>query len=478
MSYESSVYNLIQQTEFDDPRMYDLLTQIATDLYNIQNELHPPTAASRFGVTGQINRPATPTAFTGTVYGNNFRLTWDTVNGAVSYEIRYNTSASTDWDGASVLLKTATLAADVNPLTIPLVIGTYTFLLKSVDSSGNYAASASVVGLNVPVLGTPTITGIVVGNFVLLTWTAPNSLWDIAYYNVYKDASFMGDMKGTFEAIFETTGGTFVYSVEAVDIVGNVSPLSVGLSLMVSDPSDFLLLDTITAILLSGTTTSTKVDVDVNKLIGPVNTSITYEHHFIDNSWSDPQAQITAGYPFWIEPSEATGEYQYVFDFGSISNNVIIVVSWNKETIVGTVNTGTTTIEYSDDNITYSSPVTATSVFAASLRYVKLKLKLTSSGGNDLAYFSNIQCLLNVHRENDGGNIDVFAADGSGTEVFFNKPFRQVESITVTPISTVLQSAVYDFDYLPGSDSFFIFLFDDTGARVDGTVAWTARGIL
>lgn len=213
-------------------------------------------------------------------------------------------------------------------------------------------------------------------------------------------------------------------------------------------------------------------------LLACVDTSTTWETHFTSNGWASPQAQITAGYPIYIQPSKLVGSYQEVFDFGSIISNIIVIVNWNATDIIAGVTTASTTLETSVDNITYSAPAVGTSLFAASIRYVRLSMNFVGATDKALALYSNLQCLLNVHREQDGGSANVYAADVGGTTLTFNKAFKALDALAITPIATVQQKAVYDFAFPPNPTTFKVLLYDAAGARVDGFITWVARGIL
>lgn len=215
-----------------------------------------------------------------------------------------------------------------------------------------------------------------------------------------------------------------------------------------------------------------------NTLIANVNTTDTWDTHFSSNAWTSPQDQITAGYPYFIQPAKLIGSYQEVFDFGSIISNIIVIVNWNFVDIVAGVTTTTTTLETSTDNVIWSAPTVGTSVFAASLRYVRLTMNFVGATDKALGLYSNLQCLLNVHREQDGGQANVFAADAGGTVVSFNKAFKALDALTITPLATVQQKAVYDFAFPVNPTTFKVLLYDAAGARVNGLITWVARGIL
>ena len=81
------------------------------------------------------------------------------------------------------------------------------------------------------------------------------------------------------------------------------------------------------------------------------------------------------------------------------------------------------------------------------------------------------------------GTVD-FDSDGSnqrGTPVFFNKPFVDIEAVTATPnvnVTTALNKIfpVVDFEDSADPTKFHVFLFNDSGARIEGIFTWQCRG--
>lgn len=480
MSQESIVASLLAGIEFDDPRLYDLINAFSGDFYKLLNKLEPPDRQSFGGFTGALFGPPAVQHFLATPYPTNLRLTWDQAALLSSYEIRYLTGVHgiTSWDIAETILTTSTLSADIDPLAIPLTTGDYTFLIKSISQSGIYSTLASELIFTVPEITLSVITSTVVGNSVLLYWTQPDSLWAIDYYEIFKNGVIQGTVSGTFEAIFETVGGTFTYTIDTVDIVGNKSRLSGSIVVIVQNPADFVLHSTLNSA-LAGTKVNCAIETigGNNYLLACINSTEQFQDHFINHSWASPQAQITAGYPIYIEPTQTTGSYTEVFDFGSVISNVIVVMNWNKVALIGTVSTGTSTIEVSNDNITYGAPATGTSVFVQSVRYVRFKLNFVGADDKSLAYFYNIQCLLNVHFEHDGGAASVLASDVGGTVVNFVKAFKSILSITITANSTTPIFTAYDFTSTTNPTSFKVFAYNTAGARVNANITWLARGI-
>lgn len=479
-SNESIVGSLLNGIEFDDPRLYQLLDYLSHDFYDLYNTIRPPSSVSVFGITGQILGPGSVLNFLGVTSGNNLKLSWDSVGSLLTYEIRYKIGAGTiaDWATAVSILTTSTLSADINPISIPLTIGSHTFLIKAIDSNGIYSTVASASVVVISAISAPVITSKVISNNVLLYWTIPTSTFNVNYYNIYKDGVLQGRVQGTFEAVFEVTSGTYSYTVEAVDIVGNVGTLSAAVVSQVGSPTDFILYATLTST-FSGSKTQCKKELigSTNYLLACVDITTDYDTHFSSPGWATPQAQVTAGYPYFIQPAKTTGSYVETFDFGVILSNIIVVVNWNQTPVVGTITVATTTLEYSTDGATWSAPATGTSTFATALRYVRLTMNFAGTS-TALAYFSNLQCLLNVHRETDAGTGSAVSTDAGGTTVLFNKAFRSVDSINVTPRSTVSAYAVVNFTSVVNPTSFKVLVFDSAGARLSKDFDWIARGII
>jgi hypothetical protein len=133
----------------------------------------------------------------------------------------------------------------------------------------------------------------------------------------------------------------------------------------------------------------------------------------------------------------------------------------------------------STDGIGYSAFTSGASQFLSSLRYLKFRLEFTGSTDKALMEVFNVVISLNVKRENDGGEVSALLTDALGTEVFFNKDFKDVESLTATVKSTTEPYiTIIKFNDIPNPTSFFVFAFDTTGNRVSKSVEWKARGVV
>lgn len=213
------------------------------------------------------------------------------------------------------------------------------------------------------------------------------------------------------------------------------------------------------------------------KLLVCINTSETWEEHFVNNSWTTIQDQIDAGYPIYAEPVPLTATYQEIIDYGTVLGSIVLNMDWTIEEISGGISVSPA-VEFSSDGITWSSPVYGKSVFGQSVRYVRITLTFTGTDDKSLAKFSNFQIFLDVKREMDSGDLIANAADAGGTEVTFNKAFKDVDSITVTAESLEPLTTIYDFVDAPDPVSFFVYVFDSAGQRITYPVSWKARGIV
>lgn len=480
MSHNSNIINsLLQGTRKLDPQLADILSLMSSELVRIAHIVDPAPIVSNKISPGLLERPLGVTTFDYFFTGTSIVLFWDAPqDGFLMYEIRTNSSS---WSDGNKVVSVSSLSAILDPNDSIGgtgkygLVGSRFFTIMAINELGQLAIDEDVLEIIVPPLGAITVTPNVINNQVILSWTEPTTTFNIDKYKIYKDGNLLQDnIRGTFFVIQEGVAGEFTYGVEAVDIVGNTSSLAT-VTLDVNGPADFEIQDVQTSN-LSGTIVNGKIED--GRLFVNLDLTTTYEDHFINNTWNSPQEQIDGGYPLWIQPTLATGSYEEIFDFGSIFTNVIVNLSYLFDTIIGSF-TFSIDARVSDDNVTYSSAFTTPSFFTASARYVKVKLTFNAASDVDLMAFSNFICTLLVKREIDSGEADVFAADGAGTVISFNKLFRIVESITITPLETGIRQWVYDFDHTTEDPTdFLVLLWNSAGVRVDGTISWKARGII
>ena len=133
----------------------------------------------------------------------------------------------------------------------------------------------------------------------------------------------------------------------------------------------------------------------------------------------------------------------------------------------------------SSNGIDYTAFSDGSSQYFPTFRYLKLRLEFTGENGKALIELYHLTLSLNIKREMDGGEIYSPSTDANGTQVFFNKAFKDVESITCSVLLVKEPyMVIYNFVDVPNPVSFFVFVFDTAGNRASKTVEWKARGII
>ena len=460
--------SLINGIQLDNPRLYQILMELNRQVTELDNQLNPLVAAAALPPASPIELEP-PEGFTFIFTPTTVRFTWDNVSGAVGYEVR-KTILSGEWDTATFQFRTPSLQADIDPL----LIGSYEFLIKSIASDGTYSERASATFVDVPQPGAVVITSQVIDNNVLLDWDEPISVFRILNYEIAKGGVVVGFVDASFFTRFENVAGSYTYRIVAIDIAGNRGVPS-EVTVEVLSPPDYALQDERISD-LSGTRVNLAL-TDIPSLIFS-NITETWEDHFINNSWNTIEDQINAGYPIYIQPTNLTGSYEEVIDYGLVLNNVIATITFNFNLIdpdVATVIQMATSL----DGAAWSSFTPGASQFIPTMRYLKFRLEFTGTDDHSVMEVFNVTILLNVKRENDGGEILADETDVGGTEVLFNKAFKDIESITCTTKSvTEPYYVIFDFTDIPNPVSFFVYVFDSTGNRVTKIIDWKARGII
>lgn len=364
---ETLLYSLLQSMQRSDPRLHDMLKVLITEVQKINNEVFPPSSSVTVAQTNVVSVVADLLSFFYLLIPDGIQLSWTRPNGVSFFEIR--TGAT--WDAGSRVLVTSTLSAVISGRAP----GSYVYHIKGIDDTGAYSVNALALTVVIPALGSITVTGQVIDNNILLTWSVPLSSFRIQHYIVRKNGTSVGTQAGTFAAYTEIAGGTYTYSIQAVDIFGNLNVAS-SLALTVSQPPDYILKDIATSS-LAGTKVNALVESGTPSLIANIALAATWNSHFVDNGWNTIQDQITAGFPYYLQPTLPTGSYQEVFDYGTIFDNVIATANWNFNQVVPTMQVNPF-LSTSLDNITYGSEVSGVQIFASSLRYVKLRITFTA----------------------------------------------------------------------------------------------------
>lgn len=365
----SSQYNaLIQRIKAANPALYEALKLIGAEVIRTQLEVFGPEGA---GLDIQDDAPSPPpvlNTFTYELLPDNILLSWTLASGsAARYEIR---EGGTSYETANTVIQTDTSSARIDPLTE----GTHRYWIKGISDEGVYSVDALFVDIIIPTVGGFSVTAQVIDNNVLLYWSQPTSSFRISSYILRRNGIQFGTTNSTFSAIFENVAGTYEYSVQAVDIAGNLSPEAIVIAAVTQPPDYELRADFLSD--LDGTKTEVWLTPGP-RLLCNVRTE-TYQDHFSSRGWSTIQDQINAGFPLYIQPSAPVGEYVEVIDFGLVISSTVLSINYNTVLIAGSGVNVVLEIETSIDDITYTAPVVASTLFVASLRYARLTFTFTA----------------------------------------------------------------------------------------------------
>lgn len=367
MANEAMLNNLIQGIQQKDPRLYDALRLIISNLQKLNKGLDDLTASELPEELQAVFVPDMDNVQVD-VQPTFIQFSWSRPDNddVIGYEIRKGDV----WETADYILQTGSLIAQINPIAS----GSHTYLFKALGSGGGESVNAFAVSFVINSPGIVSATTRIVDNNVLIIWTEPTSSFQVKHYKIEKGSTLIGYREGTFTAIFEQVAGTYTYSITAIDIAGNAGPTT-SLTAIVSQPPDYILQSQVESD-FSGTKTNTYV-TGIPTLLANVY-SETWAAHFTSRGWSTIQDQINAGYHYYVQPNPDVGIYEEVIDYGAIISSVIVNLDWTINLIVGSGHNITCEIRVSDDNVTWSSWTTATSLFVASVRYLNIKLTFTA----------------------------------------------------------------------------------------------------
>jgi hypothetical protein len=199
------------------------------------------TTQSNYLVVGKTEAPSNVTGFAASIESFGIRFSWDKVPDldVKKYEIRFGNS--------SAVWATAQYLTDVDGTTYSANIRlaeTYKFLIKAVDTSGNYSAEATAIISSIVIPEAPVTTIAINGANYLLRWLEPNALFSIDSYEiaygspstVYADRTLISTVKGLSYQDKILWSGNRKFWVTAIDVAGNYgTPYEV--SLGVSAPT-------------------------------------------------------------------------------------------------------------------------------------------------------------------------------------------------------------------------------------------------
>ena len=424
------------------------------------------------------------------------------------------------------------------------------------DSIGNISVPT---GVSIPVQNPPQVTSTsltaqTVDNNVILRWSDPTATsLPIAAYDIYRcpasgtctisdyltTAEYVTNVGGTNTySFFETAAGTYKYFVRTKDLAGNFSTPQ-AISTSVSEPRDFAVLTDVTskynttaltAGYCSGGSGANKTACETSPDIGdwihaskaqwtdiedesdttavlPVNTTETWQEHFVGTGsnaspqYATPQAQVSAGFEYFIIPKN-TATYYQSWDLGTTQSSATVTLITTDENFGPTIaspqnvsatpeiflsNTESHYEQDIDNNANWTSMGSGkVSVLGTTFRYVKVKITYSGGGNGGFKKISQQRVTLNLAtiRDQSTGSVTISTLSGTptnGKRVTFNKTFQDITSIQVSPkykSSGNQNTAIYDFTDVANPTHFDVYLLDATdGSFALGDFTWQATGV-
>lgn len=366
------------------------------------------TTGTAGSATATVNLAAAPTV-AAAFSGPNVVVTWNAVQGTLPtdfYEVRFGASFGA---GTSLgTIKGTSFSAKAQ------WSGARTFWVAATDINGNVGTAGSQAA-TVAVPATVTITQEVIDNNVLLKWGDATATLPIDYYELRKGATWaggtvIGRIASRFSAIFESTAGSYTYWVAATDVAGNMGGTS-NVAALVNQPPDYALQYNQDSA-FGGTLTNVAIDVDGSRL-APVSTTETWQDHFTTRSWASPQAQVTAGYPIFAQPSQATGSYEETVDYGTVLAATKITATLTYNVVSGTPVVTPTISTKKLIGDAWTDYAGLASVYVSDFRYVKVRYDFGSTGGDDLLDITGLNIRFDVKLKNDAGTLAVFPSQAA-----------------------------------------------------------------
>ena len=429
--------------------------------------------AGNVGVFGDvvtnIQAPSTFT-LTSAIVAEEVRLSWTTPTGSLPISEYLITRGASNTLVTRVSANSYSFKANW--------VGAETLKVTAYDIAGN-ASPVQTTTLTITAPTAPVVRPEILDNNVLLRWTQGVGTLPIVSTEIRRGATFatatvLQQIDATFAAFFEFAAGSYTYWLSNIDSAGNFgTPVSA--TVFVSQPPDFILQADFDST-FSGT--KTLVLENEGKLIFGVDPAQTYQQHFTADGFASPQAQITAGYPLFLQPNNTgAASYQEVYDYGALLASSLITITPTLETLAGNATIAVDIEARATTGDAWTMVANGTNQgFATNFRYIRFTLRLIKDSRDDLLAVTRINIRLNSKLKTDSGQGTAVSTDSTGTQVNFNVQFVDVQSISVQAIGTTARYAIYDFVDVPYPTNFKVYLYDTNGNRVSGNFTWNARG--
>lgn len=407
--------------------------------------------------------------FTASAQNAHINFSWVPQPNISSYEIRFGDS----WEEGEVIATGITTNTWSWQPTVP---GMLKFFMRGTVIPGWNTTETAVTRLSVTPPSVVNLISKVIGNHVLLSWENAAGTYaveavEIAVGVEYASSTVVGNVSGSFSSVFEASEGTFKYWATPVDKAG-LRGEPVGVYVVVSAPPGYIFLS---KTYLDWTGTFDSMLVDNARVYGPVNTTETFEQHFIANGFTSPQAQVDAGYPYFLQPGVSSAAYSEIVDHGAVIEGSTITLALTRETLVGTV-TIVPTLSYSNDGVSWVTGAEGEyRIFGYDFRYTKIDIEI-STADNGIVVITAGTITLDTQEKEVYGSVQALASDVDGTVVSIDG-FIDIQDITLNAVGTTPVLTACDYDDVGNPTSFTVFAFNPSGlTRVDALLKYKIRG--
>lgn len=362
-------------------------------------------------------------------------LTW--ANAAPRYGLDFY---QVTYNGTILTTKSNTITVEAS------WIGDRTFTIKTFDVYGFSSSGVAYIATKFKPNPATNFKAQVIDNNVLLYWNLPaKTSLPISHIKLLEGPSFatatvIGIKSGEFTTISELSAANYTYWLTVVDTDGNESdPIS--LLTYVAQPPDFIFYGS-----QYSTFSGTKVNarIDDSTLVLPVNLTETVDQHFTDNSWASPSAQVSAGYPLFIQPGLSSGYYEETFDFSTVIASSSVNAIYDGSVAAGNPDVAIS-LSISLNGSTWTDYPGLSRVFATNFRYVKFRITVTQNVTGAMYTLKSLELRLDNKLKTDTGTVTALSSDSSGTIVNFNSEFVDISAINPSVSFTSARNAVYDF---------------------------------
>lgn len=377
-----------------------------------------------------VGKVPAPNNLTYNFIGENYEIKWQApvyhealLPNLKAYEIRTNTSPGSQ-DGLITTLNATSYSSKVN------WGGPKTIYVYTIDSVGNYGEYASIT-IDSPIPSKPTnILVTVVDNNVLFQWDAPSSGLGLPIMEYilkrgsdWLTADLVGTKSGEFTTVFETLSGDYTYWLAAINSAGTVGTPD-KITATVNQPPDYVLVDNYHSTFddpYGDTTNNPASYINSDKihkslsgaLLIPIDPTQTWGSHFTSNSKTTIQGFVDSGWTRYIEPSNVSGFYEELIDYGAL-----IAASTVSVTLTKTVLSGNPNIVFSiqagsgnPNSIVWHTVAKGDRAYFTNFRYLKIRVAIS----NGIIELSDFNVKLDVKKKSKSGNLVVKVPEASFT---------------------------------------------------------------